>query len=215
MLEYATNCIFIGTAGNGDAYLASLDPGTDSTEILLWDHETNDIRSTIADLLSSLAYANRLLNMVKNSDDAVNLEEIAVEFTRIKDRVNLSWHYGSLEETAGVKGKFKAKNQVRFPFYRSLWINYLLRNDRVHELNAVANAFGIVDHGAMNIEAVLAGPNLAARPATLLLALAPVLLQQGRKARSGHRNSQGWGQSLCARPGASDRRVAKRPQGTG
>jgi WD40 repeat protein len=171
MLEYACCCIFLGTAGNGDAYFASFDPrnATSTAEVVYWNHETNSLEFPLADSLSSLAYANHLLAKVSGSDDdeegVTDLSHIATEFRRISERVRLSWHYRSLEEVAELEGRYEGSSYAFFYFYRALWINYLLRNDGradgAHKLSEVGHVFGLVDHGQQDLESAIAAGALS------------------------------------------------------
>jgi HEAT repeat protein len=169
ILEYSAGCIYLGTAGNGDAYFAAVDPHRDNAEVYLYDHETFDLYRPIADSISSLAYANHLLAMIEESEDdseATSLKNVAEAFERIKDRVSLSWHYRSLEEAAEAEGCYDGSDDARWLYYRSLWINYLLRNDGVHKLSDVAEVFGFIDHNQWGLERTLALSHLGSLPQT-------------------------------------------------
>jgi hypothetical protein len=138
-----------------------------------WNHDTNDLEFALADSVSSLAYANHLLAKVEDSEGDAEEEEgetksglshIAEEFKRISERVRLSWHDGKLEEVAEAKGCYEGSINALYYFYRSLWINYLLRNDGVHELGAVADAFDLVDQGEQDLDQVIAAGSLSRYP---------------------------------------------------
>jgi WD40 repeat protein len=170
MLEYASACIFLGTAGNGDAYFASFDPrdNNGSAKVIYWNHETNDLEFVLADSLSSLAYANCLLAQVEGSEDEeegkAEPSQIAKGFKHISERARLSWHYRELEEVAEAKGCYEATAPAFYFFYRALWINYLLRNSDVHELSAVTKVFNLVDQGKQDLEQVIAAGVLSRYP---------------------------------------------------
>jgi len=172
ILEVAASCVYIGSLGNGDAYFATVNGRTpERAEVVYWDHETNDLEFACADSLATLAYANHLLAAVtaeeeEDDDDARSLAATVENFQRIANRCRLPWHFGDLEEAAEVEGEYEGTGFARFLFYRSLWINFLLRNDGVHEMDAVKRSFGILDHGRMDLAATLQHPFLAKAPAT-------------------------------------------------
>jgi hypothetical protein len=186
MLEYASHCIFLGSAGNGDAYFASLSGNTNGiAEVVYWSHDENALEFALADSLSSFAYANHLLEVAardeveyieddeeeeeeevedEDGNAEIDLPNIAEEFNRIRARVRLSWHYHRLEEVAQAMGCYESPCHTRYYFCRWLWINNLLRHTR--ELRFVAKAFDLVDHGQEDLERVIAAGSLPRYPVT-------------------------------------------------
>ncbi len=167
LMEYFIDAVFIGTAGNGDVYLAHtnmMDPA--QCEIAFWNHETQGIEMIIADSLSTLAWANHLYEFMDSDDfDSDKLRE---GMERIEHRARLSWHYSSQEEEAEIETNYEDKSQCIYYYYRSYWLWYLLMQNRVVSVEDCGEMFHEAYHAPQKFDAAENGPYLKTSNVTAL-----------------------------------------------
>jgi WD40 repeat protein/HEAT repeat protein len=167
LVELLTGSVFVGSAGNGDYYLAHPEVEAQTRcPIWLFDHETFDYDFAIADSLSSLAYLNKLYEDVHRDD--VDTKAIAKGLGHIADRVLPSWHYSKVVDVAELTPSYKAAVAPKYYFYRALWILYLLRNDGVTGLERIPSLFGVIEHGKLDLEGTIAHGWIRTYPVTAL-----------------------------------------------
>ncbi len=130
LMEHLAWLVPVGTAGNGDVYLAALDPATpENTVVALYDHERGSLSHLVADSLSSLAWANRCLELAEEGEAAAVL---AAELAPVQRRVHLGWHYEALLERSGVQPSFegeRAHDKSPLLWHASYWIKLLFSCD--------------------------------------------------------------------------------------
>lgn len=150
MSEVFMGAVYLGSLGNGDAYLACQGNDPDAWEIVFWDHEENYPSFLFADSISSLAFANQLLDNVEDAE--TQEDQLISDFQKIQDRVKLSWHFNSLEEETGLEPDFKGTSNARYYYWRMAWVNYLLRANGVVEIRNISNYFVEQIHAQLTFE---------------------------------------------------------------
>ena len=143
MADIFSQVIYIGSQGNGDGYYANVnyidDPKSNpaNAEVLHFDHEEAYFDSTFAYSIENLAEVIDLFEGYR-SEEKTDTEKMKERMLTLKDKVNLSWHFDDLVKATDIKPVYEIKsdpmNRVLWNFYRSLWIQYILRNDGVHTL---------------------------------------------------------------------------------
>ncbi|MCL2726156.1 MAG: hypothetical protein FWD69_17160 [Polyangiaceae bacterium] len=122
----------IGTAGNGDTYLAAIDVRLpEASVVFMFDHETGEI-APFADTLSTLAELNRLYEINAGNIEVEGdlLAEVERGMKRIEKRVSPSWHYEELVGNSETKPSFEPKGElVTFMWFRGSWIAALMEGD--------------------------------------------------------------------------------------
>jgi SMI1 / KNR4 family (SUKH-1) len=125
-----SDMIQIGTAGNGDCYLAFLDPSQpECTPVMFFDHETDEL-TAFADSMASLAWLNHMY--VIDSGDVPSKDALVTIKKGMKGlakRVSPSWHYREVVENAGTKLSYEDNGVAPFLFLRSHWVALILKGD--------------------------------------------------------------------------------------
>ncbi len=166
MMEHFAGWVFVGSAGNGDQYFAHPDHGDpDRAEIVFFDHETHNPECFIADSLSSLAWLNRCyLNL---DDEDFDHEQLSADFGLIEDRTQPSWHYSALEDELGLEPSFEGKSRGIFYFYRAIWLDQLLRPNRMG-VEDIEDVYYADIHAGLRFQDALNSPYLRSAPVTAL-----------------------------------------------
>ena len=150
LVECFTASVNVGTAGNGDTYLAHpMVDGQQQAPVWLFDHETSSFAQPVADSVMTLAFLNKQYVDVHRDDVAT--AEIGKRMAKIADRIQPSWHYNHVVEVSGVTPSYDLPAHPRFYFYRALWILTLLRND----LAAVPASFAAFDQRTPDLDDAL------------------------------------------------------------
>lgn len=159
LLEFLSNFVFLGTAGNGDVYFGHQNPADPGQcEVVFWNHETQQTEFVFADSLSSFAWTNHLYCRLE--DDDFDHDEVAADMALIADRVNVSWHYSSLVDEASVEPEYESNSRAIYYAYRAMWLIYLLRNNRVQDVEDCAEMFWPDIHAPLKFEDAEKGPYL-------------------------------------------------------
>lgn len=163
MMQYFVGWVPVGSAGNGDLYLACpnvYDPGR--CDVIFFDHETHSIRTFVADSLASLAWVNHCYRQL--NDDDFDLDSLKEDLALVAERTNLPWHYRDLEAETGIEPSMRLSTVALRDFRRCVWIDYLLTRAHVGE---VADFFDPERNGG-DFATTLKGPYLRRRTSTAL-----------------------------------------------
>lgn len=167
MMEHLAGWVFLGTAGNGDSYFAHpnhADPN--QAEVIFFNHETASPDFTLSDSIASLAWANHCYEQLESED--FDHDQFIEDFELLENRVTLPWHYGSLEEEAELEPEYEAKSRGVFYFYRATWIDYLLKQNGVVEVEDIGDLFYTDIHAGLKFEDALGSHYLTSTPLTAL-----------------------------------------------
>lgn len=167
LFEYFTACVPLGTAGNGDVYLAHLDV-TDPAraEVIFWNHETRHPEKAFADGISTLAWVNHWYRAVEAGD--FDPAALAEGMARVQQRASLTWHYSDLASESGVEPEFERQTNALYYFYRATWIIHLLQADGVAGIDRVRDLFHEQIHTPQDFEAALKAPFMTCGTVTAL-----------------------------------------------
>lgn len=152
-VEALTGQIYLGTYGNGDSHLASLygddalgqgkDPAPGGARIMhIFDHEEHNLSFETGKSVSRFAYFSALCKAIH--EQRISEQAAKQAFERVRDSITPSWHYRSTIEEAGVdefEGFKEERPYGRIWYARGLWLVYLLRKDRVVDLEDIKGMF--------------------------------------------------------------------------
>jgi len=164
MAEAFFGGVFIGTAGNGDSYYATPGDDPNRSEVVIWDHEVAGIEGVMADSVSSFAYLNRVLGFCDDED--VDEGKLLEEAMRIAPHVKPSWHYNEIFSETGVEPAYEGDSRTNYYYWRMIWVNYLLRQDGVRDMDSIPDLFVDQIHSQLNFEEALEYQHVRKTPMT-------------------------------------------------
>ncbi len=136
LVQPLAGVVGVGSAPNGDTWHFGLfdDLHSDARgqgQIYLYSHEEHSLCDPITPDASTFAYLSALCDA--RARGIVSARAFARAYGRLKRNVAVTPHFAELEARAvpDAGEAFRYKSQAilpRFLFFRSLWINYLLRN---------------------------------------------------------------------------------------
>ncbi len=137
LVQPLAGVVAIGEASNGDTWHFGLfdDLHSDARgdgQIYLYSHEEHSLCDPITPDASTFAYLSAICDA--RARGIVSPRAFGRAYGRLKRRVAATPHFAGLEARAVPEAgdSFRYKSQAilpRFLFFRSLWINYLLRNN--------------------------------------------------------------------------------------
>ncbi len=143
--ELFSGAIGIGSQGNGDTYHLAVYPGTDDDDqprrpqVLHYDHDAHGFSDIFADSVASLVY----LCALGNARDKRLLSDSAYQsgLRALYGRVLPTWHFSIRDKAPDFTPLDSYTTLSEFFFYRSRWIQLLLKAGTVHDIADAREVF--------------------------------------------------------------------------
>ncbi len=145
LAEIFSGAFHIGSQGNGDTYHLASHPGeTDDGEplqpqVLHYDHETHQFSDIFADRISSLVYLTALEKAREGR--LISDEAHQTGLRALYGRVDPTWHFSIGDKDPDFEPLKQYPSLGEFFFFRSRWIQMLLKTDRVHGVTDAPSYF--------------------------------------------------------------------------